>query len=198
MNSSLKDLCNLIANQGSEYAHVHTELFLEITRDTTDMVISKEQVDKTFKIFVLLNWAYVNGIWSNLKNTTLRRDLMDQSMKSIVLKTSYELSEDKSNEGIAFLASELDQVFRELALAYTERIKELDRDSVEPDANTATLISLEWLQEIFDLNDEEMSVIVPEFNNRVGNVAKIEEIATQVNRAASQRKRGLLSRLFGS
>lgn len=198
MNSSLKDLCNLIANQGSEYAHVHTELFLEITRDTTDMVISKEQVDKTFKIFVLLNWAYVNGIWSNLKNTTLRRDLMDQSMKSIVLKTSYELSEDKSNEGIAFLASELDQVFRELALAYTERIKELDREGVEPDANTATLISLEWLQEIFDLNDEEMSVIVPEFNNRVGNVAKIEEIATQVNRAASQRKRGLLSRLFGS
>lgn len=198
MNSSLQDLCNLIADQGAKYAHQHTELFLEIMRDARDKAISKEQVDKTFKIFVLLNWTYANGIWSNLKNTTLRRDLMGQSMKSIVLKTSYQLSEDKSNEGVAFLASELDQEFRELALAYNERIKELSIDGVEPDANTATLIGLEWLQEIFDLNDEEMKVIVPQFNNRVGNIAKIEEIANQVNRAANQRKRGFFSRLFGS
>lgn len=198
MNSSLQDLCDLIANQGAEYAHQHRELFVEIVRESTNKEMAKEKVDQTFKIFAFLNWAYANGIWSNLNKTALRRDLMGQSMKSIVLKTSYELSQDKSNEAVAFLAAELDQEFRELALTYNKRIKELSREGVEPDANTATLIGLEWLQEILDLNDEDMNAIVPQFNNRVGNVTKIEEIANQVNRAASQRKRGFFSKLFGS
>ena len=198
MNSSLQDLCDLIANQGAEYAHQHRELFVEIVRESTNKEMAKEKVDQTFKIFAFLNWAYANGIWSNLNNTALRRDLMGQSMKSIVLKTSYKLSQDKSNEAVAFLAAELDQEFRELALAYNKRIKELSQEGVEPDANTATLIGLEWLQEILDLNDEDMNAIVPQFNNRVGNVTKIEEIANQVNRAASQRKRGFFSKLFGS
>ena len=198
MNSSLQDLCDLIANQGAQYAHQHRELFVEIVRESTNKEMAKEKIDQTFKIFAFLNWAYANGIWSNLNNTALRRDLMGQSMKSIVLKTSYELSQDKSNEAVAFLAAELDQEFRELALAYNKRIKELSREGGEPDANTATLIGLEWLQAILDLNDEDMNAIVPQFNNRVGNVAKIEEIANQVNRAASQRKRGFFSKLFGS
>ncbi len=123
---------------------------------------------------------------------------MVQSMKSIVLRTAYELSEDKSNEGVAFFASELDQEFRELALAYNETIKELSREGFEPDANTATLYGMECLQEQLDLNDDYMNIIVPEFNNRTGDIAQIEEIAKQVNRAASQRKRGFFSRLFGS
>jgi hypothetical protein len=198
MNSSLKGLCDLIANQGAEYAHQHTEIFLEITRGTTDKAISREQVDKTFKIFAFLNWALVSRIWSYMKNTTLRKDLKGQIYKSIVQKTSYELSEDKSNERVAFLASKLDQEFRELALSYNERIKGLGGLIVEPYANKATIIGLEWLREIFDLNGEEMDVIESQFNDRVGNIAKIEDSARQVNRKANQRKRGFFKRIFGS
>lgn len=198
MNSSLLELCNLIADQGSKYAHQHKELFLEVVKETTGQAISEKQVDTIFKIFSFLNWTYANGVWSNLSNATLRRDLMEQSMKSIVLRTAYELAEDKSNEGVAYFASELDQEFRQFALVYNERIKELAREELEPDANTATLCGLEWIQEHLDLNDDQMNVIVPQFNNRTGDVARIEEIAKQVNQAASQRKKGFFSRLFGS
>ncbi len=198
MNSSLLDLCNLIADEGAKYAHQHKELFLQILKETADKSISKKQSDAVFKMFSFLNWAYANGVWSNLSNTTLRRDLMAQSMKSIVLRTAYELAEDKSNEGVAFLAAQLDQEFRDFALAYNKRIKEIAKGGLEPDANTATLCGLEWIQENLHLNDEHMNVIVPRFNNRAGDVARIEEIAKQVNRAVGQRRKGFFSRLFGS
>lgn len=198
INSSLKGLCDLIANQGAEYAHQHTELFLEITRGTTDKAISREQIDETFKIFAFLNWALVSRIWSYMKNTTLRKDLKGQIYKSIVQKTSFELSEDKSNERVALLASKLDQEFRELALSYNERIEGIAGLSVTPYANKVTLVGLEWLREIFDLNDEEMDVIETQFNDRVGNIAKIEDSARQVNRKANQRKMGFFKRIFGS
>jgi hypothetical protein len=198
MNSSLLELCNLIADQGAKYAHQHKELFLQVVKETSDKPISEKQIDAIFKMFSFLNWAYANGVWSNLSNTTWRRDLMEQSMKSIVLRTAYAISEDKSNEGVTFFTKELDQEFRELALAYNKRIKELGREGLEPDANTAMLCGLEWIQENLDLNDEHMNVIVSQFNSRAGDIARIEEIANQVNRAAGQRKKGFFSRLFGS
>ncbi len=198
VNSSLEGLCDLITNQGSEYAHQHTDIFLEIIRGTTDKAISREQVDETFKIFAFLNWALVSRIWSYMKNTTLRKDLKGQIYKSIVQKTSYELSEDKSNEGVALLASKLDQEFRELALSHNAGIEGIAGLSARPYASKVTLVVLKWLQEIFDLNYEEMDVIESQFNDRVGNIAKIEDSARQVNRKANQRKKGFLKRILGS
>jgi hypothetical protein len=198
MNSSLLELCKLIADQGVKSAHQHKELFLEVVKETTGQTIPQKQVDTIFKIFSFLNWTYANGVWSNLTNTTLRRDLMGQSMKSIVLRTAYDLGEDKSNESVAFFASDMDQEFRQFALVYNKRIKELAIEGHEPDANTATLCGLKWIQEHLDLNDDQMKVIVLQFNNRAGDIARIEEIAKQVNSAVTQRKRGFFSRLFGS
>lgn len=198
MNSSLLELCNLIANQGAQYAHQHKEIFLKIVKETTDKSISKRQSDTIFKIFSFLNWAYANGVWSNLNNAALRRDLMGQSMKSIIHRTAYELAEDKSNERVAFLAAQLDQEFRAFVLAYNTMINELSGEGLEPDANTVTLCGLEWIQENLDLNDAHMNVIVPQFNHRSGDVARIEEIAQQINRADDQRNKGFFSKLFGS
>jgi hypothetical protein len=115
-----------------------------------------------------------------------------------VQKTAYELSDDKSNERVALLASKLDQEFRELALSYNEWIEGIAGLSVTPYADKVTVVGLTWLREIFDLNDEEMDVIESQFNDRVGNIAKIEDSARQVNRKANQRKRGFLKRIFGS
>ena len=197
VNSSLEGLCDLIANQGSEYAHRHTELFLEITRSTTDKTISREQADKTFKIFAFLNWALVSRIWSYIKNSTLRKDLKGQIYKSIVQKTSYELSEDKSNERVALLASELDLEFRELVVLHNEGIEGIAGLSAKPYADKVTDVGLKWLQEIFDFNDDEIDVIESQFNDRVGNIAKIEDNAREVYRKANQRKRGFFKGILG-
>jgi len=196
-NSSLKGLCDLIANQGAEYAHQHTELFLEITRSTTDKTTSKKQADETFKIFAFLNWAIVSRIWSYIKNSTLRKDLKSQVYKSILQKTSYELSEDKSDESVTLLASKLDQEFRELALSYNAGIEGIAGFTLKPHADRVTDVGLKWLQEIFGIKDEEMDVIESQFNDQVGNIAKIEDSAREVYRKANQRRRWFFKGIFG-
>ena len=197
VNSSLEGLCNLIASQGSEYAHQHTELFLEITRSTTDKTISREQADETFKTFAFLNWALVSRIWSYIKNSTLRKDLKGQIYKSIVQKTAYELSEDKSHETVALLASTLDQEFRELVVSHNEGIEGIAGLSATSYINRVTDVALKWLCEIFDLNYEEMDDIESQFHDRVGNIAKIEDSAREVYRKANQRKRGFFKGMLG-
>jgi hypothetical protein len=198
MNTTLLELCNLIAGEGARIAHQHKVLFLNIVKNNTGKAISEAEAATIYKIFSFLNWAYANGAWSNLSNTTLRRDLMGQIMKSIVLRTAQDLAKDKSNEGIAFVASGLDQEFKEFVMAYNIRIKELASEGFEPDANTATLCGLEWIQDCIGLSDDHMNDIVPQFNNLAGDVAKIEDIAKQVNQAAPQVGKGFLSRIFGS
>ena len=198
VNSSLEDLCNLIASQGSEYAHQHTELFLEITRSTTDKTISREQADETFKTFAFLNWALVSRIWSYIKNSTLRKDLKGQIYKSIIQKTAYELSEDKSDETVALLASTLDQEFRELVVSHNEGIEGIAGLSAISYINRVTDVALKWLCEIFDLNYEEMDDIESQFHDRVGNIAKIEDSAREVYLKANQRRRGFFKGIFCS
>ena len=198
VNSSLEGLCNLIASQGSEYAHQHTELFLEITRSTTDKTISREQADETFKIFAFLNWALVSRIWSYIKNSTLRKDLKGQIYKSIIQKTAYELSEDKSDKTVALLASTLDQEFRELVVSHNEGIEGIAGLSATSYVNRVTDVALKWLCEIFDLNYEEMDDIESQFHDRVGNIAKIEDSAREVYLKANQRRRGFFKGIFCS
>lgn len=198
VNSSLEGLCNLIASQGSEYAHQHTGLFLEITRSTTDKTISREQADETFKIFAFLNWALVSRIWSYIKNSTLRKDLKGQIYKSIIQKTAYELSEDKSDKTVALLASTLDQEFRELVVSHNEGIEGIVGLSATSYVNRVTDVALKWLCEIFDLNYEEMDDIESQFHDRVGNIAKIEDSAREVYLKANQRRRGFFKGIFCS
>ena len=198
VNSSLEGLCDLIASQGSEYAHQHTELFLEITRSTTDKTISREQADETFKTFAFLNWALVSRIWSYIKNSTLRKDLKGQIYKSIIQKTAYELSEDKSDKTVALLASTLDQEFRELVVSHNEGIEGIAGLSATSYVNRVTDVALKWLCEIFDLNYEEMDDIESQFHDRVGNIAKIEDSAREVYLKANQRRRGFFKGIFCS
>jgi hypothetical protein len=197
VNSSLEGLCDLIASQGSEYAHQHTELFLEITRSTTDKAISREQADETFKTFAFLNWALVSRIWSYIKNSTLRKDLKGQIYKSIIQKTAYELSEDKSDETVALLASTLDQEFRELVVSHNEGIEGIAGLSATSYINRVTDVALKWLCEILDLNYEEMDDIESQFHDRVGSIAKIEDSAREVYLKANQRRRGFFKGIFG-
>jgi hypothetical protein len=195
MNSSLVGFCSLIAEEGAKNAHKHTQLFVEVVQEATDRDIPRDGVKGIFKVFAFLNWAYSNGVWSNLSDTTLRRDLMSQSLMRTVLRTAQELAVDESSERLAFLAANLDQEFRRYAVMYKQRINELTREGFN--ANAATLCGLEWIQDVLVLDDEEMNVIVPLFNARTGDIAAIEALAKQVGRAGGDRKKGFFSRLLG-
>ena len=187
MNAALVELCNLIADQGADYAHKNQGLFLEIIRQETGRAVREDQATFVFKVFSFLNWAYSNGVWSNLSNTSLRRDLMSQSLKSIVLRTAHELAQDKSAHGVAHLAAELDEEFRMFGMLYNQRLQELTKQGFEPNANVATLCGLEWIQERLAIRDDDMELILPRFNSRAGNIAEIEDLANQVTRAAHNR-----------
>ena len=197
LDSSLMELCKLIAEQGENYAKQYTTIFIQLVEKELGTSISNKQ-EKIYKIFSFMNWAYANGVWSNLDNTALRRDLMTQCMKSIVLQTASQLSTDKSNSGIAIYAVDFDEEFREYMIAYNERMKELSREGYSPNANTSALCGYEWLQNLLDIDDIYMDIIVPQFANMVGDVAKIESLAYQVNRASAQRKKGFFAKLFGA
>jgi len=199
MTSSLSELCNLIANHGIEHAKNLSSIFQNIAQEKVGEKIGSKESKIIFKVFSFLNWAYANGVWSNLSNTKLRRDLMSESMKSIVLRTAYELSENKQNENVAMFAVDLDQEFRDFAMNYNDRLKELGRSGHEPDANTALLYGLEGIQEKIGLDDSDMELIVPAFLEQSGDFAEIESIANQVNLSSAERKnKGFFSRLFGS
>lgn len=199
MISSLSELCNLIANQGIEHAKNLSSIFQNIAQEKVGRKIDSKESIIIFKAFSFLNWAYSNGIWSNLSNTKLRRDLMSESMKSIVLRTAYELSENKQNESVAMFAVDLDQEFRDFAMDYNNRLKELGRSEHEPDANSVLFYGLEGIQKKIGLDDSDMELIVPAFLEQSGDFAEIESIANQVNLASAERKKkGFFSRLFSS
>jgi len=196
LKSSLVELCDLVAEQGLQYAKQNQEQFLQIVLDVTERQVSETQSRTVLEVFAFLSWAYANGVWSNLPNTALRRDLMRQSMESLVLRQAQLLADGKSSEGIALVAVDLDRRFRDYALKYNARMKQLCHEGFEPDANAATLCGLEWIQEALELHDQDMELIVPLFNTLTEGPMEIERLAAQVNRAASEKKKGLLSRFF--
>ena len=112
-------------------------------------------------------------------------------------KTSYELSEDKSDESVTLLASKLDQDFRELVVSHNEGIEGIAGLSATSYVNRVTDVALKWLCEIFDLNYEEMDDIESQFDDRVGNIAKIEDSAREVYHKANQRRRWFFKGIFG-
>ncbi|MCG2811213.1 MAG: hypothetical protein L6428_07125 [Candidatus Aminicenantes bacterium] len=199
MTPSLQEICNLIADQGVKKAESLRVIFATISSKVTGKDLGKKELDTVFKIFSFLNWAYANGMWSNLSNTELRRDLMAQSGKSIVLKLSFEMSENKENSHVAMYAVNLEEEFRTFAMNYIDRLKQLERSGHQPDANTALLYGLECLQDKIGFDNREMDSIVPTFLRQSENFAEIEKTANQINLAFTETKRkGFFARLFGS
>lgn len=198
MTPSLQELCNLIADQGVKKAGSLRAIFATISNKVTGKDLGKKESDTVFKVFSFLNWAYANGIWSNLSNTELRRDLMTQSGKSIVLRLSYEMSENKENSHVVMYAVNLEEEFRTFAMSYIDRVKQLERSGHQPDANTALLYGLECIQEKIGFDDREMDSIVPTFLQQSESFAEIEKTANQINLAFAKTKRkGFFARLFG-
>ena len=94
MSSSLQELCNLVADVGIGKAtkvSAQLEGFL-IHVDEPQVTLDGKARQTIFLGFVFTAWTFANGVWSNLKTTKFRRDLLDTSMQSFALKAAVQLS----------------------------------------------------------------------------------------------------------
>jgi len=157
-------------------------------------------IDDPLKIligFTFMNWGIANGVWSNLKNTNLRRDLMRDSQRALVLKIARKIKEGEHPAAIAFLAVQIDEEFQRFVRIYIERIKELDRQGYSPDAGAVMLISLEWIQKNMGLKDSDMDKIIPTFIEQSKDLDEMISVAMQLIHANEMRKKkGVLRRFL--
>lgn len=146
------------------------------------------------------NWSFANGVWSNLGNRNLRRDLMAGSKKTIVLGLAHTLGASKNPSDLAALAVRLDfDLFQPFVKDYIDGIKTLEGNGIEPDATVAFQFTLEWIQKKLNISESEMNRIVPLFIAGAGDFNEVETIAAQVNQAAEIRNvKNFWSRLFGA
>lgn len=199
MPDTLHELCQLVAGLAVAKAEEVANVFQRQLREEAEVQLTDDQLRTVVTGFAFTNWAFANGVWSNLTNTRLRRDLLGTSKNALILATARALCKSDEPSDIAHLATNLDfDPFQPFAQACIERGKELNRSGRPFDANAVLLFGLEWIQTHLGISDAVMGVIVPGFMAEVGDFAEeVERVASQVNRAAgARRKRGLLARLL--
>ena len=198
MPDTLREVCQLVAEVAVARGNAMATGFQQQLEEKAQVDLSQEQLRTAVIGFAFTNWAFANGVWSNLRNTKLRRDLMATSKTALILQTARSLCESDNQSDVAYLATnlELDQ-FRPFAEAYTERIKQLDEAGTAFHANAALLFGLEWIQIHLGLSDSVMDAVAPAFLTQIGDPEEVERVAYQVNRAAEDRpNKGLLARFL--
>ena len=196
--SPLDELCDLVAElvvgQAAKVARQLEQLLNPLVS------LDAESRNTILLGFIFTGWTFANGVWSNLKNTNLRRDLMSTSKTAVVLKTATRLSLSQDPRDIAFFAANnIEPQFRAYFRDYLEQLK---KSGMSADSNSASLFGLEWIQSNLNVEDSVMNRIVPLFVARAEVqvfAESVQSVAAQTNRAASERKRrGFLARFFGS
>lgn len=124
---------------------------------------------------------------------------MTRSKDSLVLALAETLSPGKGPRDKAALAVHIDiDLFQPFVREYLAKAKTLDGSLDGPDASFALQFALGWIQKQSKIQESAMSEIIHSFIREAGNFNEVEEIASQVNRAAQLKKsKGLWSRLFG-
>jgi hypothetical protein len=188
MSSPLRELCTLIADVGLANASKLALQFNQLLANASEASLDEDAHQVILLSFAFVNWAFANGVWSDLENVKLRRDLMTESRNVMILELARRQSPSREAPDVAFLAMQIDfDEFQPFATAYLERMKLLDESGMTMDANGALFFALEWIQQRLRIADRIMDNIVPAFLAEVGDFAEVETIAAQVNRAAITR-----------
>lgn len=197
---ALEQLCELVAKVSLSKATKLTSEFEQLLAQSRTVSIDVQTHETILIAFVCANWNFANGVWSNLGNTQLRRDLMAGSKNATILALAHTLSPSKNPKDLAALAVRLDfDIFQPFVKGYVNNLKALDAIGVEPDARVAMQFALEGLQKQLAISEREMNRIVPSFIAAAGDFNEVETVAAQVNRAAELRRgKGFWSRLFGA
>ncbi|MCK4517905.1 hypothetical protein KAT92_03955 [Candidatus Babeliales bacterium] len=190
MLSSLTQLCDLVSDVAITNAQELQIRFADVV-DNHPVDVDPEYI---LKIFSFMNWTFAQGVWSNLKNTRLRRDLQIKLKDCIITKLAKQLAGSDSMEGIAARAVFMTDEFNSYVAQYM-----LHTQSVGyADSGTARLFALERIQEQLKINDYTMNDIVPILWSDEKLNSEVESVAIQVNNAAlEQNEKGFFRRLFG-
>jgi len=144
--------------------------------------------------FAFMNWTFAQGVWSNLQNTQLRRDLQIELKDSLITKLAVQMSGSDRVEDIAAKALFLTEDFNAYLVRYNQRIQEAGY----ADSGTARLFALEQIQNVCQIADAVMNDIVPDLWSDEKSNPEVESVAMQVNNVAAEMKpKGFLRRLFG-
>lgn len=194
--SSRENYCFVIADIGVNNAIKASKTFLCLLEQNN---ITIDDPSKVIIGFTFMNWGIANGVWSNLKNATLRRDLMRTSQRAFVLAAAKIIREGEPPEDIAFLAVQIDAYFQGFIRPfYIERVREIERQGYSSGANAILLVSLEWILENTNLKNSDMDKIIHTFTDQSEDFDEITSVALQLIEADKTRKnKGILRRFFG-
>ena len=132
--------------------------------------------------FAFLNWTFAAGIWSNLSDRSLRRDLQRGLKDALVLKLSHEIAEDVSSRAAKTIL--LTDAFNRYVTEYTARMRSVG----QADSRMATLFALEYIQNEFRIDDSVMDRIITRLVPVEGLAVAIESVAAEINDTAADRK----------
>lgn len=199
-SSALEQLCALVAEVSLSKATQLTAQFEQLLAQSRHVPVDATTHGTILVAFACANWSFANGVWSNLGNRQLRRDMMAESKKALILALAHTLGASKDPRDLAVLAVQLDfDTFQPFVESYLDSIKTLAANGVEPDARVVFQFTLEWIQKKISVSESEMNRIVPPFVAGAGDFNEVETVAAQVNRAAEMRKdKSFWSRLFGT
>jgi hypothetical protein len=187
MTSPLSEFCALVTEAGFTKSIALTSLFERLLAHD-GVAIDRESHEAVFLTFAFMNWQFANGVWSNLENVRLRRDLMSESKNAMVLKAASNLCSGRDAGDIAALAVRVDfDEFQPFVRTLMDSLGKLDDSGITPDANAVLFFGLEWIQAKLGIPDPIMDRIVPSFLDEVGDFAEVETIAAHANRAAGAR-----------
>ncbi len=189
-SASLQQLCDLVSDVGISNATALRERFCHLL-GPHPLQPDPEYILKTFSF---MNWTFAQGVWSNLQNTQLRRDLQIELKDFLITKLARQLCASDNVEQIAAKAVFLTEDFNAYVIRYKHRLQEV----AYADARTARLFALEQIQEKNQIEDDIMNDIVPALWSDERSNSEVESVAMQVNNAAAEMKpKGFLHRLFG-
>lgn len=181
MNSKLEKFCNMIADYGIKKSKSLILLFKDIVKEQFGFEIDESEKKIMLKIFSFLNLIFAQGIWSNITDSQLRHDLNLKSNQSFILKTFYEICDNKEEEIIAKQCADLMFEFYNFNNGYINNLKEASYfPSFELDANFTMAYGLALIQEKMGIPDDDMNKIVPSFLKRAGDFADIEKLAEKL------------------
>lgn len=189
-SASLEEFCDLVSDVGIKNAAALQKTLTEIaTRYSFDL--DPEYILKTFSF---MNWTFAQGVWSNVQNAELRRDLQIALKGSLIIKLARQLSPSSSADATAAKAVFLTEEFNSFLLAYTEQMQAV----ACADAGTARVFALTLIQEEYGIADHVMNEIVPALWSDENASSEVESVAMQVNNVTQTSKpKGFLRRLFG-
>jgi len=126
--SSLQQFCDLVSTVSLNNAIVFQESFANLFEEN-------EKYDRTYviKSFAFMNYTFAVGVWSNLRNEQLRRDLIIQLKLTLILQLGNyfapTLEGDEFAATCALLNEEFDLYlveFKEGMKLYSEHSKDIE------------------------------------------------------------------------